>query len=87
MEREYREMGRGWGFRRPQPEIVQLIQDRLIPFEAQHDLDPTGERPSVASDKDVADYLGKQTAQVKKWRKMPRIIDEVQWCREDLVKP
>ncbi len=87
MEREYREMGRGWGFLKPQPENVLLIQDRLIPFEAQHDPDPTGERPSVASDKDVADHLEKQTAQVKKWRKMPRIIDEVQWYREDLAKP
>ena len=87
MDREYREMGRGWGFKKLQPETARMIQDRLIPFEAQHDPDPTGERPSVASDKDVADYLEKQTAQVKKWRKKPRIIDEVQWCREDLAKP
>lgn len=82
MNCEYRLMGRGLGFTKPQPEIVQMIQDQLIPFEARHDPDPTGERPSVASDKDVGDYLGKQTAQVKEWRKMPRIIDEVQWYRE-----
>ncbi len=82
MDLEYREIGRGWGFLRPQPEIVLLIQDFLIPFELKHDPDPSGARPSVASDIDVAKHLEKQTAQVREWRTKRQIIDEVQWYRE-----
>ena len=82
MDLEYREIGRGWGFEKPQPETIRKIQDLLIPFEVKKDSDPTGERPSVASDKDVAKHLEERVDQVRKWRKMRRVIEEVEWQRE-----
>ena len=68
-----RNLGRYFGFSKPQPETVDKIRRLLIPFEAAHAPDPLGNWPSVATHKDVAKHLDVRIDQVKRWRSLPQL--------------
>ena len=69
------------GFSKPQPETVEKIISLLIPFEFQHPEDPSGNRPSAATDQEVARHVGDNLKNIRRWRIMPKILEIVASAR------